>query len=135
MPNQNANPLTAPLSVIKSLGETMTQSVQQLTNGLTRTASQGLDALITGVPPVPGMPAAQRGAITPQSLLPGNFIQALGNIENVLIPPGLPKPTTMINGGKLVVPQPAGPQPAAPAAVSNGTAVTGRRVISEMRGY
>lgn len=133
MPNGIPNPLAAPLTTLKQIGEQTNQAVQSLGTGLSRSVSQGLDALITGAPPIPGLPGAPAvaGLPTPQQLLPANLAQALGQIENVLIPPGLPRPSQAMRG---VVPTPLAPTPAAPQPPAT-PAVTGRRRITEMRGY
>ena len=124
------NPLAAPLTAIKQLGEQTNQAIQSLGTGLARSASQGLDALVSGVPPIPGIPGAnaRAGLPTPQQLMPANLQQVLGQIENVLIPPGLPRPSQALKGA---APTPAAPTPQAPAP----TAVSGRRRITELGGY
>lgn len=133
MPNGTIpNPLAAPLTAIKQLGEQTNQAIQSLGIGMARSASQGLDALITGAPPIPGLPgAAGAGLPTPQQLLPVNLAQALGQIENVLIPPGLPRPSQAMKG---VVPTPAAPTPQPQPTQPTPQAVTGRRRISELGG-
>jgi len=125
------NLLAAPLTTLKQIGEQANQAIQSLGTGMARAASQGLDTLISGAPPLPGLPGVTgQGLPTPQQLLPANLAQALGQIENVLIPPGLPRPSQALGG---VAPTPA-PTPAAPAPPAP-TAVTGRRRITELGGY
>lgn len=135
MPNGTIpNPLAAPLTTLKQIGEQTNQAIQSLGIGMARSASQGVDALITGAPPIPGLPGAPAvaGLPTPQQLLPANLAQALGQIENVLIPPGMPRPSQAMRG---VVPTPPAPTPAPPQPQPVTPAVTGRRRITEMRGY
>lgn len=130
---QLPNPLLAPLTTLKQIGEQANLSIQSLGTGLARGASQGLDALITGVPALPGVPGAAAVPGLPSNLMPANLQQALGQIENVLIPPGLPRPSRALGGAA----PPAPPPPATPAAppVPAATAVTGRRRITELGGY
>ncbi len=138
MPNGQGNLLTAPLSALKQMGETANVTIQGLGTGITRAASGTLDALMAGIPPLPGMPgAAARGPGFPtaQQLLPANITQALGQVENLLIPPGLPRPTQMLAG----VTPPTTPQPPAePTAPRTPPANTGamasRRQVAERRG-
>ena len=127
------NPLAAPLSSLKQMGTQAVQSLNSLNTGLSSTLNQGLDVLIQGAPPVPGLPGAPAvaGLPTPQQLLPANLAQALGQIENVLIPPGLPRPSQALGG---VGPTPFAPTPAAPQPQPTPQAVTGRRRISELGG-
>jgi hypothetical protein len=133
------NPLAAPLSTLKQLGEQANLSIQSLGGGLAKTASQGLDALISGVPALPGVPGAAAGGgafPTPASLMPANLQQALSNIENVIIPPGMTKPSSLLAGTPLApaAPAPAAPTPTAPTAPAPSSAVTGRRQTVVMRG-
>lgn len=140
MPNQQVNPLTAPLTMIKQVGEQTAVAIQSLGTGMTQAASQGLDSLIAGVPPipgvpgVPGVPAAVPGIPTPQQLLPANLQQALSQVENLLIPPGLPRPSMAFRPAAPPAPPPTPPPtPAAPAAEPSG-AVPMRRRVMERRG-
>jgi len=136
MPNGQFNPFTAPLTMIKQVGEQASVAIQGLGTGMTTVASQGLDTLIAGVPGVPGIPgapaAAPPGVPTPQQLLPANLQQALGQVENLLIPPGLPRPSQAL---RAAPPTP----PPAPAAGAQGAepappAVATRRRVAERRG-
>lgn len=136
MANQ-LNPLTAPLTMIKQIGEQTTAAIQSVGTGMTQAASQGLDALITGIPGlpgVPGVPAAAPGIPTPQQLLPANLQQALGQVENLLIPPGLPRPSQALRPAAPAPPPPPPPTPAAPAAAEPSGAVPVRRRVMERRG-
>lgn len=134
MPNGTMpNPLAAPLTALKQLGEQTNQAIQSLGAGIARSASQGLDALVSGAPPIPGIPGAPAaGLLTPQQLLPANLTQALGQIENVLIPSGLPRPSQALAGAQ----PPFAPQPTPqPQPTPTPTAVSGRRRITELGGY
>jgi len=130
MPNGQFNPFTAPLTMIKQVGEQASVAIQGLGTGMTQAASQGLDTLITGVPPLPGAPgvAAAPGVPTPAQLMPANLQQALGQVENLLIPPGLPRPSQALAAPPTppAAPLPQGP-PAAPA-------VAQRKRVAERRG-
>ncbi|KKM83050.1 hypothetical protein LCGC14_1313270 [marine sediment metagenome] len=137
----NQNPLTAPLSALKQIGEQTNVAIQSMGTGLTRATSQTLDALVGGFPPLPGMPGAQARVTTglpgfpgPGALLPANLQQALGQVENLLIPPGLPRPSQVFTG--VVPPAPVAPptpEKPGPSAAEAGTQAARRRV-AERRG-
>ena len=135
MPPQ-VNPLTAPLSALKQIGEQTSAAIQQVGTGMASAASQTLDAFIAGAPPLPGLPGAPGVAARPNqlqpNLLPANLQQALSQVENILIPPGLPRPTQIMRG---VVPTPP-PAPAAPPAEAPPAppAIAARRRVAERRG-
>ena len=136
MPNQLVNPFTAPLSALKQIGEQTNVAIQQLGTGLATAASQGLDAILAGAPPLPGVPGAPArapGIPTPQQLLPANLQQALSQVENLLIPPGLPRPSQVMRGA---VPTPTPPMPPAPPAEAPPAppAMAARRRVAERRG-
>jgi len=131
------NPLTLPLSTIKQMGEQANVAIQSLGTGMTRATSQTLDALMGGIPALPGMPGGNGGAPaglpTPQGLMPANLQQALGQVENLLIPPGLPRPSQVLTG---VTPAPT-PLPAERPAAGNGAnagTIAARRRVVERRG-
>ena len=137
MPNGQFNPLTAPLTMIKQVGEQTAATISSLGSGMSMAASQGLDAIITGVPPLPGLPGAQPspGAPTPAALMPANLQQAMSQVENLLIPPGLPRPSQALR----TVPTPTPTPPPTPAAVTQGVqptppAMAQRRRVAERRG-
>lgn len=138
MPNGQANPLAAPLTAFKQMGEQTAAAIQSIGTGMTQAASQGLDTLISGVPGMPGMPgvpAAGKGIPSPQQLMPANLQQALGQIENVLIPPGLPRPSQALAKQPAPQPQPQ-PQPTPPtnASAQPSGATPVRRRVMERRG-
>jgi len=129
MPNGQFNPFTAPLTLVKQVGEQTSQAIQTLGSGMTQAASQGLDAMISGVPPLPGAPApAARAA---PSLMPANLQQVLGQVESLLIPPGLPRPSQAL-GAQGPAPAPTAPAPA--GADSVPPAMAQRKRIAERRG-
>jgi len=133
MPGQ-ANPLTAPLTVIKQIGEQASSSIQSLGTGLTSIASQGLETLITGVPAlpgVPGAPAAAPGLPSPERLMPANLQQALTQVENLLIPPGLPRPSQALGAAPTPTPTPTAN---AQGAERPPPAIATRRRVAERRG-
>jgi len=133
MANQ-LNPLTAPLSALKQIGEQANVAIQSMGTGITRATSQTLDALMGGLPGLPGMPGGNGGAPAgipkPGALLPANLTQALGQVENLLIPPGLPRPSQVLAG---VTPTPTPAPEERPPATDAGTIAARRRVV-ERRG-
>lgn len=140
MPNQQLNPFTAPLSVLKQVGEQANASIQAVGTSMTQAASGTLDAFMSGLPPFPGAPTpapAARGAPgipALQQLMPANLQQAMSQVENLLIPPGLPRLSQMVTGrpaAPAAPPTPAAPPPAAPAAER---ATAARRRVHERRG-
>jgi len=136
MPNGQFNPLTAPLTMIKQVGEQTSAAIASVGTSMTQVASQGLDAFIAGVPPIPGVapgvPAAAPGIPTIQQLMPANLQQALGQVENLLIPPGLPRPSQALR----VAPTPTPPPTPAAANQVEPTppAMAQRRRVAERRG-
>jgi len=133
--NPQMNPFTAPLSVLKQIGEQANQSIQAVGTSMTQAASGTLDAFMGFAPPVPGVPGvptpAARNAGLPTQLMPANLQQALSQVENLLIPPGMPRLSQMVTGRP---PAPAAPPPAAPPAPANSQAVAARRRVQERRG-
>ncbi len=134
MPPQ-INPLTAPLTMLKQVGEQANAAIASVGTSMSMAASQGLDTLIAGVPPlpgVPGVPAAVPGVPTVPSLMPANLQQALGQVENLLIPPGLPRPSQAFRA----VPTPPPTPPPTPAVAVEPTplAMAQRRRVAERRG-
>jgi len=137
MNNGPVNPLTAPLTMIKQVGEQASATISSLGTGMTQAASQGLDSIISGVPVLPGMPGVTPGAraLTPQSLMPANLQQALGQVENLLIPPGLPRPSQALGLPRVTPPTPQPqPTPQPSAGAETPPAMAQRRRIAERRG-
>lgn len=138
MPNGNQNPLTAPLTAIKQMGEQTSAAIASIGTGMTQAASQGIDVLSGGLPGMPGAPGAPtrvQGIPTPQQLMPANLQQALGQVENLLIPAGLPRPSQAMKPQPAVTPQPVTqPQPAAAATTQPSGVTPVRRRVMERRG-
>lgn len=133
MPPQ-INPLTAPLTMLKQVGEQANAAIASVGTSMSMAASQGLDTLIAGVPPLPGVPgvAAVPGVPTVPSLLPANLQQALGQVENLLIPPGLPRPSQAFRAAPTLTPTP--PAPPTQGAQPTPPAMAQRRRVAERRG-
>ncbi len=132
------NLLTAPLAALKQMGETANVTIQGLGTGITRAASGTLDALAAGIPPLPGLPgtaARAPGFPTAKQLLPANITQALGQVENLLIPPGLPRPSQLLAGVTPPrTPQPPAETPAPKTPPTDTGALASRRQVAERRG-
>jgi len=137
--NGTFNPLTAPLTMIKQVGEQASAAIQSVGTGMAQTASQGLDTLISGVPGLPGLPGAGQPAGLPSvaGLLPANLQQALNKVENLLIPPGLPKPSQAMKADQNAIPTENTPTPYTTDQTVDETppAVATRRRVAERRGY
>jgi len=133
MPNGQINPFTAPLTMLKQVGEQANAAIASVGTSMSMAASQGLDTLIAGVPPLPGVPgvAAVPGVPTVPSLLPTNLQQVLGQVENLLIPPGLPRPSQAL---RAPTPTPPPPPPTNQGAPPTPPAVAVRRRVAERRG-
>jgi len=136
MPNGQVNPLTAPLTMLKQVGEQASAAIASVGTSMSMAASQGLDTLITGVPPLPGAPgvAAAPGIPTPAQLMPANLQQALGQVENLLIPPGLPRPTQAFRAVPTPTPTPTPTPAVAQGAQPTPPAMAQRRRVAERRG-
>ncbi len=133
MSPQGFNPLTAPLSLLKQVGEQTNIGIQTMGSGMAQAVSSSLDALMGIVPggnpsPNPG-PRGNPRSPNPQQLLPRNLTQALSRVENVILPPGLPRISTM-----LAPRAPAPPAPPAPARPPAPPAPAVRRRVAERRG-
>ena len=122
------NPITAPLTAIKQMGEQANVAIQSFGTGMATVASQGLDGLMAAVPPLPGVPGAARAPALPTMILPGNLVQALSQVENMVIPPGLPRPSAVLGARPTPTPQPPPTVPTVPPAVA------ARRRVAERRG-
>ncbi len=137
MPNGPLNPLTAPLTMIKQVGEQASATISSLGVSMTQVASQGLDTLISGVPPIPGAApgAPAPGIPTIAQLMPANLQQALGQVENLLIPPGLPRPSQALKAAPAPAPTPTPtPTPQPNAGTETPPAMAQRRRVAERRG-
>ena len=137
MPNGPFNPLTAPLTMIKQVGEQASAAIASVQTSMTQAASQGLDAFIAGAPPIPGaVPGAPAPGIpTIAQLMPANLQQALGQVENLLIPPGLPRPSQALRAAPAPAPTPpAPPTPPTQGAEAVPPAMAQRRRVAERRG-
>ncbi|MBA7606329.1 hypothetical protein ES703_13477 [subsurface metagenome] len=138
MPNGQINPLTAPLTMLKQVGEQASAAIASVGTSMSQAASQGLDTLIIGVPPIPGVPgapAAAPGIPTPAQLMPANLQQALGQVENLLIPAGLPRPSQAFRAAPT--PRPPTPTPTpqpTQGAQPTPPAMAQRRRVAERRG-
>jgi hypothetical protein len=141
------NPLAAPLQSLQSIGDGLTQSVQSIHASLASSLSQGLGSLASGLPALPGLPGGQAAGVLPklpsiQSLAPANLTQALTSIENVAIPAGLPRVSSLLNPSPKPAPTDTTP-PAQPSAIIQqpdgskpaNTAIQGRRRITQLGGY
>ena len=125
------NPVALAANTLRTLGDGGTQAISQLGNQLTRAASQLLGGvaggpgvaqaglpLPLGLPALPGIApngaAAGNGPLglpSIQSLVPIQAVQALGQLENSVLPPGVPRISALLLG----IAQPAAaPTPAAP---------------------
>lgn len=127
MPNGPLNPLVAPLQAMKQIGEQANMGIQSLGTGLAQTASMGLDTLMSAAPALPGVPGVAAG-VPGVPGLPNNIKQVLSQVENVIIPAGLPRLSQM-------APQPpAQQQPPAPQPLAQQPQVA-RRAIKQLGGY
>ena len=133
MSNGPVNPLTAPLTMIKQVGEQTSAAISSVGISMTQVASQGLDTLISGVPVMPGVPgaAARPGIPTPQQLMPANLQQVMAQVEHLLVPPGMPKPSQALTAGPPIPQPPA--QPLTQGAEAVPPAMAQRRRIAERR--
>ncbi len=159
------NPVAVAANTLRTLGDGGTQALSQLTNQLTRAASQLLGGVANGGPggvPLPlGLPtlpvlAAENGANGAagngplglpgiQQLIPIQAIQALGQLENAVVPPGVPRvsalllgiaqpaaaPTPDIPQVEMGLRTPLTPRPGGSVGVEglNGASRTGRRDV------
>lgn len=114
------NFLTAPLSLIKQVGEQTNQTVQSIGNSMASTASKGIDSIIQNAPALPGLPGGEA-----KSMLPTSLQSVLTKVEEIL-----PMPKT-----KTTAPSaPAAPAPAADTAPKVATRKVSNGGILEMRG-
>ena len=94
------NPVALAANTARQLGETLNQTVQSLGNQVASTGSTLLTGLANGGPPLPlpGVSGAPGGGLlpTPQQLVPTQALQALSELENAILPAGLPRPAGMM---------------------------------------
>ncbi len=145
MPNGQFNPLATLATSARQLNEQANQVVKSLGDSITQTTNQLLASAAQGLPALPPLPGAQAsnpgnnpgnhrgnpnggnpngapngGFPTLQQLIPAQAIQAVSQVEDVLLPPGLPRPSQALlqaTGAKprRQAPAPAAESPAAPA--------------------
>ncbi len=92
MSNGQFNPIAAPLQALKQFGEQANMGIQSLGTGLAQTTSQALDTIMAAAPALPGVPGAGVRGVGLPSLMPAQLQQAISQVENVIIPQGLPRP-------------------------------------------
>ena len=94
------NPVALAANTVRQLGETANQTVQSLGNQLAATSSTLLSGLAGGSGPLalPGISGANGGGLlpAPQQLVPTQALQALSQLENAVLPAGLPRPAAML---------------------------------------
>lgn len=94
------NPVALAANTVRQLGETANQTVQSLGNQLAQTSSTLLSGLANGAGPLPlpGISGANGGGPlpTPQQLVPTQALQAISQLENAVLPAGLPRPAAML---------------------------------------
>lgn len=110
MPNAQFNPLATLATSARQLNEQANQAVKSLGDSFIQTTNQLLATAAQGLPPLPPLPGAQatnpvnsRGnpnggnqfpqLPTPQQLIPAQALQAVSQVEDVLLPPGIPRPS------------------------------------------
>jgi hypothetical protein len=108
MPNGQFNPLATIASSARQLNEQANQAVKSLGDSFTQTTNQFLASAAQAAPPLPPLPGAQQGSHsrgnpngpnqfpqlpTPQQLIPAQALQAVSQVEDVLLPPGIPRPS------------------------------------------
>ncbi len=84
------NPISLAANTARQGGETLNQTVQSLQNSVAQTSSTVLQGLAAGVPslPLPGIAAAPGGGLP----VPTQALQALSQLENAVLPAGVPGP-------------------------------------------
>lgn len=110
------NPFALVANTVRQIGESANQTVQSVGNQFAQVTSQGLRAVASGGPPLPlpgvagGIPlpfgnpggsshnnnnngnqAGPLGLPSLQQLLPVQAIQAVGQLENSILPAGVPR--------------------------------------------
>lgn len=133
MANGQFNPLATLATSARQLNEQANQVVKSLGDSFTQTTNQLLASAAQGLPALPPLPGAQgnpgNGRGNPngapnggfpqlQQLIPAPALQAVSQVEDVLLPPGVPRPSQALLGARprrQVMEQPPAEQPA-PAA-------------------
>lgn len=133
MPNGQFNPLATLATSARQLNEQANQVVKSLGDSFTQTTNQLLASAAQGLPALP-LPGAQSGnpghsrgnpngapnggfpAL--QQLIPAQALQAVSQVEDVLLPPGIPRPSQALLQATGARPRRAAPamEEAAPAA-------------------
>jgi hypothetical protein len=98
------NPIAMGANVLRQIGETANQTVMTLGNQFAQTQSQLLRGLATGQPPLslslPGLGANGNGGgvgAGPLGLpLPTEALRSINQLENSILPAGLPRPSSML---------------------------------------
>jgi hypothetical protein len=137
MPNGQFNPLSTLATSARQLNEQANQVVKSLGDSFTQTTNQLLASAAQGLPALPPLPGAQAsnpgnsrgnpngapngGFPQLQQLIPAQALQAVSQVEDVLLPPGIPRPSqTLLQATgarpRRPAPMPAEEAPAAPAA-------------------
>ncbi len=107
MANGQFNPLATLATSARQLNEQANQAVKSLGDSFTQTTNQLLATAAQGLPPLPPLPGAQAsnpgngrgnsngGSGLPQlqQLIPTQALQAVSQVEDVLLPPGIPRPS------------------------------------------
>ena len=136
MPNgQQFNPLATLASSARVMGEQANTAIKSLGDAFSQSTSQLLSTAAQAVPPLPGAPGGQqgnpnRGNPGPQaqlpSLIPTQALRAFSQVEEIVLPKGLPRPSAALLQAAGVQPAPAAarepaptpPAPPPPTAVS-----------------
>ena len=104
------NPLALAANTLRQIGESGTQAVSSLGNGVAQTAStllrglgNGAPALPLGLPALPGLGgngaaagAGPLGLPAIGQLVPVQAVQAISTLENAVVPPGLPRVASLL---------------------------------------
>ena len=149
MPNEvPVNPLAALFSSVRAMGEQANVSIKGLGDGLAQGVNQLLATAAQAAPPLPGLPMGQgnpgprgnpnggnpNGGKLP-SLIPTAALQAIKQVEDVVLPKGFTGPAAALLVATGAQPAPAREplrQPAAAPPPTPQRAVAAR--MTEMRG-
>jgi len=126
MPNGQFNPLATLATSARQLNEQANQVVKSLGDSFTQTTNQLLASAAQGLPPLPPLPGATQGngskngngGALPslRQLVPAQALQAVSQVEDVVIPAGFPRPSQVLLGARprrQAMEQPPGDQPPA----------------------